>query len=242
ARGVTAKQLMDVMGLNPSSANRRLLQLKDQGLGYKVFTDSHVLNQLQQLGLASPLTHQELAPLPMSMCSSPVSSGLDDWGDSVHDEAFGDWAFDFCHSAQAFVPSAPRTGDGAGNTFKMYRNTVAKKPIVSKPPAKKYKHHAPNADKPFSVLGKYEQDAVSLWGKFAPEYIRMWCPRSVGQYTIPGCVPGEYPKLGSNSVEARWNVPMRAIIGLVWKEFTKANPAYLALLSYWMLLAAFKKW
>ncbi|KAJ9529108.1 hypothetical protein QJQ45_007753 [Haematococcus lacustris] len=79
-----------------------------------------------------------------------------------------------------------------------------------------YKHHAPNADKPFSVLGKYE-------------------------YTIPGCVPGEYPKLGSNSVEARWNVPMRAIIGLVWKEFTKANPAYLALLSYWMLLAAFKK-
>ncbi|KAJ9512670.1 hypothetical protein QJQ45_018830 [Haematococcus lacustris] len=79
-----------------------------------------------------------------------------------------------------------------------------------------YKHHAPNADKPFSVLGKYE-------------------------YTIPGCVPGEYPKLGSNAVEARWNVPMRAIIGLVWKEFTKANPAYLALLSYWMLLAAFKK-
>ncbi|KAJ9520634.1 hypothetical protein QJQ45_007516 [Haematococcus lacustris] len=78
-----------------------------------------------------------------------------------------------------------------------------------------YKHHAPNADKPFSVLGKYE-------------------------YTIPGCVPGEYPKLGSNSVEARWNVPMRAIIGLVWKDFTKANPAYLALLSYWMLLAAFK--
>ncbi|KAJ9507811.1 hypothetical protein QJQ45_019286 [Haematococcus lacustris] len=63
----------------------------------------------------------------------------------------------------------------------------------------------------------------------------------LAQYTIPGCVPGEYPKLGSNSVEARWNVPMRAIIGLVWKEFTKANPAYLALLSYWMLLAAFKK-
>ncbi|KAL6755739.1 hypothetical protein V8C86DRAFT_2436715 [Haematococcus lacustris] len=34
---------------------------------------------------------------------------------------------------------------------------------------------------------------------------------------------------------------MRAIIGLVWKEFTKANPPYLDLLSYWMLLAAFKK-
>ncbi|KAL6747873.1 hypothetical protein V8C86DRAFT_3033356 [Haematococcus lacustris] len=80
---------MDVMGLNPSSANRRLLQLKDQGLGYKVFTDRHVLNQLQQLGLASPLTHQELASLPMSMCSSPVSSGLDDWGDYVHNESEG---------------------------------------------------------------------------------------------------------------------------------------------------------
>ncbi|KAL6758739.1 hypothetical protein V8C86DRAFT_3025262 [Haematococcus lacustris] len=57
-KGVIAKQLMDVMGLNPSSANRRLLQLKDQGLGYKVFSDRHVLSQLQQLGLASPLTHQ----------------------------------------------------------------------------------------------------------------------------------------------------------------------------------------
>ncbi|KAL6745149.1 hypothetical protein V8C86DRAFT_3035840 [Haematococcus lacustris] len=105
----------------------------------------------------------------------------------------------------------------------------------------RFRDHAPNADKPFSVLGKYEQHAVSLWGKFAPKYIRMWCPRSVGQYTIPGCAPGEYPKLGSNSVEARWNVPMRAIIGLICKEFTKANPPYLDLLSYWMLLAAFKK-
>ncbi|KAL6746191.1 hypothetical protein V8C86DRAFT_3208070 [Haematococcus lacustris] len=34
-KGVIAKQLIDVMGLNPSSTNRRLLQLKDQGLGYK---------------------------------------------------------------------------------------------------------------------------------------------------------------------------------------------------------------
>ncbi|KAL6746189.1 hypothetical protein V8C86DRAFT_3034869 [Haematococcus lacustris] len=88
-KGVIAKQIMDVMGLNPSSANRRLLQLKDQGLGYKVFTDRHVLNQLQQLGLASPLTHQELASLPMCMCSSPVNSGLDDWGDYVHNESEG---------------------------------------------------------------------------------------------------------------------------------------------------------
>ncbi|KAL6747051.1 hypothetical protein V8C86DRAFT_2444489 [Haematococcus lacustris] len=67
-KGVIAKQLMDVMGLNPSSANRRLLQLKDQGLGYKVFIDRHVLNQLQQLGLASPLRHQ----LPTSLPSEKV--------------------------------------------------------------------------------------------------------------------------------------------------------------------------
>ncbi|KAJ9525353.1 hypothetical protein QJQ45_003238 [Haematococcus lacustris] len=79
-----------------------------------------------------------------------------------------------------------------------------------------YKHHAPDAKHPFSELGKFE-------------------------YTIQKCAPGEYPALRSNVPEARWLAAIRATIGFIWEKFKEAKVPYLALLSYWMLLCAFKR-
>ncbi|KAL6755864.1 hypothetical protein V8C86DRAFT_3098360 [Haematococcus lacustris] len=76
-------------------------------------------------------------------------------------------------------------------------------------------------------------------GRQLPDELRRSMTRE--KFPVEGLAHGVFPKLTRRVSAAMWLIPMLAVIGYVYAQLEEAGVAYLHLITYWMLVAAYKR-